>query len=258
MLLSALIWFFSLIRPVYAHLSSHISQQQQRSFHLVQTVSCGSEVSCQSSAHTGRWGGLGGEDSLFLHKDIKNHLLLNWESVICHSLLFFFSIGGVAIVSISSMDYDKGVTGNHKHSEVSVRLRYCLFLNLTDFWANTGSLWSLVGAMLYAIYIVMIKRWVDREDKLDIPMFFGEETISEYVLYKCEAVILLIKTFVLVCSYMLVLKVGGPMTDRRFLLCRVCGPVQPSVAVARLPPAPLHRLWGLWASQPDGVDIHPH
>lgn len=28
--------------------------------------------------------------------------------------------------------------------------------------------------MLYAVYIVMIKRKVDREDKLDIPMFFGK------------------------------------------------------------------------------------
>ena len=27
--------------------------------------------------------------------------------------------------------------------------------------------------MFYAVYIVMIKRKVDREDKLDIPMFFG-------------------------------------------------------------------------------------
>uniref|UniRef100_A0A3B4XT11 Solute carrier family 35 member F5 n=1 Tax=Seriola lalandi dorsalis TaxID=1841481 RepID=A0A3B4XT11_SERLL len=35
------------------------------------------------------------------------------------------------------------------------------------------SLWSLAGAILYAVYIVMIKRRVDREDKLDIPMFFG-------------------------------------------------------------------------------------
>ncbi|XP_029689119.1 solute carrier family 35 member F5 isoform X3 [Takifugu rubripes] len=61
-------------------------------------------------------------------------------------LAVVLSIGGVALVSISSMDNDKGVT---------------------------GSLWSLVGAMLYAVYIVMIKRRVDREDKLDIPMFFG-------------------------------------------------------------------------------------
>jgi len=28
--------------------------------------------------------------------------------------------------------------------------------------------------MLYAVYIVMIKRKVDREDKLDLPMFFGK------------------------------------------------------------------------------------
>lgn len=45
----------------------------------------------------------------------------------------------------------------------------------------TGSIWSLVGAMLYAVYIVMIKRKVDREDKLDIPMFFGKN------MFTCEA-----------------------------------------------------------------------
>uniref|UniRef100_A0A3Q3M2H8 Solute carrier family 35 member F5 n=1 Tax=Mastacembelus armatus TaxID=205130 RepID=A0A3Q3M2H8_9TELE len=58
------------------------------------------------------------------------------------------SVGGVALVSFSSMDNpdEKGVI---------------------------GSLWSLAGAILYAVYIVMIKRRVDREDKLDIPMFFG-------------------------------------------------------------------------------------
>lgn len=42
---------------------------------------------------------------------------------------------------------------------------------------HEGSLWSLAGAILYAVYIVMIKRRVDREDKLDIPMFFGKETL---------------------------------------------------------------------------------
>uniref|UniRef100_A0AAQ5ZN61 Solute carrier family 35 member F5 n=2 Tax=Amphiprion ocellaris TaxID=80972 RepID=A0AAQ5ZN61_AMPOC len=55
------------------------------------------------------------------------------------------SMGGVALVSLSSMDSPD----------------------------EKGSLWSLAGAVLYAIYIVMIKRRVDREDKLDIPMFFG-------------------------------------------------------------------------------------
>ncbi|CAG5865898.1 unnamed protein product [Menidia menidia] len=63
-------------------------------------------------------------------------------------LAVVLSMGGVALVSLSSMDSpdENGVT---------------------------GSLWSLAGAMLYAVYIVMIKRRVDREDKLDIPMFFG-------------------------------------------------------------------------------------
>ncbi|XP_056145510.1 solute carrier family 35 member F5-like [Lampris incognitus] len=58
------------------------------------------------------------------------------------------SMGGVALVSFSSMDNPDGK-------------------------GVTGSLWSLAGAALYAVYIVMIKRRVDREDKLDIPMFFG-------------------------------------------------------------------------------------
>uniref|UniRef100_A0A6Q2X8J5 Solute carrier family 35 member F5 n=1 Tax=Esox lucius TaxID=8010 RepID=A0A6Q2X8J5_ESOLU len=58
------------------------------------------------------------------------------------------SMGGVALVSFSSMDSPDGK-------------------------GAIGSLWSLAGAALYAVYIVMIKRKVDREDKLDIPMFFG-------------------------------------------------------------------------------------
>ncbi|XP_069472685.1 solute carrier family 35 member F5 isoform X2 [Ambystoma mexicanum] len=58
------------------------------------------------------------------------------------------SIGGVILVSLSGSDESRGKD-------------------------KIGSLWSLVGAMLYAVYIVMIKRKVDREDKLDIPMFFG-------------------------------------------------------------------------------------
>ncbi|XP_033875437.1 solute carrier family 35 member F5-like isoform X2 [Acipenser ruthenus] len=58
------------------------------------------------------------------------------------------SIGGVVLVSLSGSDN-------------------------TDGKDVIGSLWSLVGAVLYAVYIVMIKRKVDREDKLDIPMFFG-------------------------------------------------------------------------------------
>lgn len=52
--------------------------------------------------------------------------------------------------------------------------------------------------MLYAVYIVMIKRRVDREDKLDIPMFFGEATLSIYIFY------------------MLVHEVVGTVTGRMF------------------------------------------
>ncbi|KAM4627071.1 solute carrier family 35 member F5 isoform 2-T3 [Discoglossus pictus] len=63
-------------------------------------------------------------------------------------LAVILSIGGVVLVSLSG-------TGGSQGKD------------------TIGSLWSLAGAMLYAVYIVMIKRKVDREDKLDIPMFFG-------------------------------------------------------------------------------------
>lgn len=39
--------------------------------------------------------------------------------------------------------------------------------------------------MLYAVYIVMIKRKVDREDKLDIPMFFGKNMFSLWDYSEC-------------------------------------------------------------------------
>ncbi|KAG8540579.1 hypothetical protein GDO81_019012 [Engystomops pustulosus] len=63
-------------------------------------------------------------------------------------LAVVLSIGGVVLVSLSGSD-----TSRDKDT--------------------IGSLWSLLGALLYAVYIVMIKRKVDREEKLDIPMFFG-------------------------------------------------------------------------------------
>lgn len=37
----------------------------------------------------------------------------------------------------------------------------------------TGIILALVSAFFYAAYIVFIKRKVDHEDKMDIPMFFG-------------------------------------------------------------------------------------
>ncbi|XP_047671166.1 solute carrier family 35 member F5 isoform X3 [Tachysurus fulvidraco] len=63
-------------------------------------------------------------------------------------LAVILSMVGVAVVSFSGMDSSGGK-------------------------GIIGSLWSLLGAMLYAVYIVMLKRKVDREEKLDIPMFFG-------------------------------------------------------------------------------------
>lgn len=58
-------------------------------------------------------------------------------------------------------------------------------------YSYKGSLWSLAGAMLYAVYIVMIKRRVDREDKLDIPMFFGKKSVcfkGQEAFLLCEVV----------------------------------------------------------------------
>ncbi|XP_075704732.1 solute carrier family 35 member F5 isoform X3 [Rhinoderma darwinii] len=63
-------------------------------------------------------------------------------------LAVVLSIGGVVLVSLSGSE-------NSRDKD------------------TIGSLWSLLGAVLYAVYIVMIKRKVDREEKLDIPMFFG-------------------------------------------------------------------------------------
>lgn len=38
---------------------------------------------------------------------------------------------------------------------------------------STGIILALVSAFFYAAYIVFLKRKVDHEDKMDIPMFFG-------------------------------------------------------------------------------------
>ncbi|XP_048861976.1 solute carrier family 35 member F5-like [Brienomyrus brachyistius] len=63
-------------------------------------------------------------------------------------LAVLLSIGGVTLVSFSTSDSSDGN-------------------------AALGIIWSLAGAILYAVYIVVIKRKVEREDRLDIPMFFG-------------------------------------------------------------------------------------
>ena len=59
----------------------------------------------------------------------------------------YFSIGGVVLVSFSNKEFK---------SEVPL-----------------GALWALLGALLYAIYLVLLRRRVDNEDKLNMPMFLG-------------------------------------------------------------------------------------
>lgn len=41
-----------------------------------------------------------------------------------------------------------------------------------------GALWALCGSMLYALYLVSLRRRVDHEDKLDITMFFGKSLVN--------------------------------------------------------------------------------
>jgi solute carrier family 35 protein F5 len=37
-----------------------------------------------------------------------------------------------------------------------------------------GAVFALISALFYALYLVFLRKKVDHEDKLDIPMFFGE------------------------------------------------------------------------------------
>ena len=62
--------------------------------------------------------------------------------------LYSYSIGGVVLVSLSDRKFE---------AEIPV-----------------GALWALSGALLYALYLVLLRRKVDNEDKLNIPMFFGK------------------------------------------------------------------------------------
>ena len=61
---------------------------------------------------------------------------------------YFDSIGGVVFMSLSS---------HMPVSEVPV-----------------GALWAVSGALLYAVYLVMMRRRAENEDKLNMPMFFGK------------------------------------------------------------------------------------
>lgn len=39
----------------------------------------------------------------------------------------------------------------------------------------SGTIWALVGALAYALYLVTLKRRVKDDTKLNIPMFFGKQ-----------------------------------------------------------------------------------
>ncbi|XP_074650824.1 solute carrier family 35 member F5-like [Tubulanus polymorphus] len=58
-----------------------------------------------------------------------------------------FSMGGVVLVSVSDINLENGIP--------------------------LGALWALCGALFYATYLVLFRKKVDNEDRLDITMFFG-------------------------------------------------------------------------------------
>ena len=58
-----------------------------------------------------------------------------------------FSIAGVVMVSLSDLKLEDSIP--------------------------VGAGWALAGSMCYAAYLVLLKRRVDHEDKMSIPMFFG-------------------------------------------------------------------------------------
>ncbi len=62
-------------------------------------------------------------------------------------LAVFFSMVGVFLVSYADLNLEDGVP--------------------------VGAIWTLIGALFYAIYIVLLRRKVAHEDNMDSPMFFG-------------------------------------------------------------------------------------
>ena len=67
-----------------------------------------------------------------------------------------FTMSGVILVSYSDLKLEDGVP--------------------------LGSLWTLAGAICYSSYIVLLRRKIDHEDKLDVPMFFGFVGLFSFVL----------------------------------------------------------------------------
>lgn len=49
-----------------------------------------------------------------------------------------------------------------------------------------GAIWALVSAMFYAFYLVSLRRKVDHEDKMDIPMFFGKSFSHKFYIDRIQ------------------------------------------------------------------------
>lgn len=56
-----------------------------------------------------------------------------------------------------------------------------LIISLSDIHMEhhtaSGVVLSLASAFFYAAYLVFLRRKVDHEDKMDIPLFFGRQTL---------------------------------------------------------------------------------
>jgi solute carrier family 35 protein F5 len=63
-----------------------------------------------------------------------------------------FNVVGVVLVSYSDLDLENGFP--------------------------KGAIWTLVGALFYSIYIVLLRRKVNHEDNMDSPMFFGKTVLA--------------------------------------------------------------------------------
>jgi len=68
----------------------------------------------------------------------------------------FFSIGGIVLVSLSTKDL-------HVDNE------------------PLSAICSVMGALMFALFLVLLRRRVDNEDKLNMPMFYGLYNASSYV-----------------------------------------------------------------------------
>lgn len=57
------------------------------------------------------------------------------------------SIGGVVLICMADMSFESSIP--------------------------VGAIWAVLGSLFYAMYLVLLRRKVENEDKMDIPMFFG-------------------------------------------------------------------------------------